>query len=320
MKRMMALMAVMALTILTACDPDSRADFQAEQSDRLYKAAMDDYRSGRMEAAAKGFEKLLTKDPANASARFQFACLLQDVRHDFSGAYCAYREYLLQRPESDKVKLAEDRMAMCERELAKELAGRYGLTGADAATDELNAVRQQLKAAEARVAASEKNLAESLRRIRALSEEKDRLLNVVKGVGGGAETTAAKPSAKEVRELLEEDEESAPLTAPAGEFASLIKDDKDGEASQSSLLPKQPEVKPSEKVEEKDDSDTEKAKVDLPERPKTYVVQEGDTLYGVAKRFYGNISVWKRIRDANKAVISTDNRLRAGDTIVLPEQ
>lgn len=319
MKRMMALMTVMALTILTACDPDSRADSRAEQSDRLYKAAMEDYRSGRMDAATKGFEKLLAKDPANASARFQFACLLQDVRHDFCGAYCAYREYLLQRPDSDKVKLAKDRMAMCEKEFAKELADRYGLAGSGAATEELNAVRQQLKAAEARVAASEKNLADSLRRIRALSEEKDRLLNVVKGVGGGAETAAAKPSVKEVRELLEEDEESAPLTAPAGEFASLLKDDKDGEASQSSLLPKQPEVKPSKKVEEKDDSASEKAKPALPERPKTYVVQEGDTLYGVAKRFYGNISAWKQIRDANKAVISTDNRLRAGDTIVLPE-
>ena len=316
MKKMMALMALM---ILTACDPDSRADFQAEQSDRLYKAAMDDYRSGRMEAAAKGFEKLLTKDPANASARFQFACLLQDVRHDFSGAYCAYREYLLQRPESDKVKLAEDRMAMCERELAKELAGRYGLTGADAATDELNAVRQKLKAAEARVAASEKNLAESLRRIRALSEEKDRLRNVVKGVGGGVDTTMAGPPVKEVRELLDEDEESAPMTAPAGEFASLIKDEQEGDVSHPSLLPKQPEANPLKKVQKRDDSAAEKAKVASHERPKTYVVQEGDTLYGVAKRFYGTLAVWKRIRDANKAVISTDNRLRVGDTIVLPE-
>ena len=98
---MRKMMALMALTILTACDSDSRADLRAEQSDRLYKAAMEDYRSGRMDAAVKGFEKLLAKDPANASARFQFACLLQDVRHDFGGAYCAYRVYILQRPESD---------------------------------------------------------------------------------------------------------------------------------------------------------------------------------------------------------------------------
>ena len=57
----------------------------------------------------------------------------------------------------------------------------------------------------------------------------------------------------------------------------------------------------------------------VPERPKTYLVKEGDTLYGVSKRFYGSISMWKRIRDANKALISMDNRLHVGDTIVLPE-
>ena len=84
-------------------------------------------------------------------------------------------------------------------------------------------------------------------------------------------------------------------------------------------MPKQSQAEPSEKAEKKDGSDSEKEKPALPERPKTYVVQEGDTLYGVAKRFYGTITVWKRIRDANKALISTDNRLRAGDTIVLPE-
>ena len=311
---MKKLMALMALTILTACDPDSRSDLRAEQSDRLYKEAMEDYRSGRMDAATKGFEKLLVKDPANASARFQFACLLQDVRKDFAAAYCAYREYLIQRPESDKVKLAKDRMAMCEKEMAKELASRYGLGGSAAPSEEMESLRKQLKAAEARVAASEKNLAESLKRIRALSDEKDRLLAVVKGVGGGAtETAAARPSVKEVRELLDEDEEDTPSAAPAGELVSLIKEAKDEESSQSALLPKQPDVKPPEK--EKPDSE----KAALPERPKTYVVQEGDTLYGVAKRFYGKITVWKQIRDANKALISTDNRLRVGDTIVLPE-
>ena len=55
-----------------------------------------------------------------------------------------------------------------------------------------------------------------------------------------------------------------------------------------------------------------------PTRPKTYVVEEGDTLYGIAKRFYGSIRPWKMIREANKALISSDNRLKAGDTIVLP--
>ena len=316
MKMMMRLMALMALTTLTACDAVDHSDLRSEQDDRLYKAAMEDYRSGRMDAAVKGFEKLLAKDPANASARFQLACLLQDVRRDFGGAYCAYREYLQQRPESDKARLAGDRMAMCEKELAKELAAKYGLAaGSGAAVEELEAVRAKLKAAEARVAASEKNIAESLKRIRALSGERDRLMNIVNGVGVGAETATASPSVKEVRELLDESEdESEPSAAPTGEFASLIKDEQD-ETAQPAPFPKQAAADPVETEQPVE----EKEKPAAPARPKTYVVQEGDTLYGIAKRFYGTLTVWKRIRDANKAVISTDSRLRVGDTIVLPE-
>ena len=57
----------------------------------------------------------------------------------------------------------------------------------------------------------------------------------------------------------------------------------------------------------------------MPKHPSTYVVQEGDTLYRIAVRFYGRLSAWKKIRDANKAVISNDGRVRAGDTITLPD-
>ena len=48
-------------------------------------------------------------------------------------------------------------------------------------------------------------------------------------------------------------------------------------------------------------------------------MQEGDTLYKIAMRFYGKRSAWTKIRDANKTVISTDGRVNAGERIVLPE-
>ena len=152
-----------------------------------------------------------------------------------------------------------------------------------------------------------------------MSEEKDRLLDIVNNVGVGTETAtaAAGSSVKEARQLLEEEEEDAPAAAPDGELASLARDaEEEAKEARSSLLPKQTDVKPAEtKKPEAEDA----KKPALPERPKTYVVKEGDTLYGIAKRFYGTIVVWKQIREANKAVISTDNRLRAGDTLVLPE-
>ena len=48
----------------------------------------------------------------------------------------------------------------------------------------------------------------------------------------------------------------------------------------------------------------------------SYVVQKGDTLYGLAKRFLGNGSRWREIVAANPG-LSAD-KLTAGKTILIP--
>ena len=155
---MKRLMALMALTTLTACDYAARNDLRSEREDGIYREAMDDYRAGRMDAAVKGFEKAVRNDPSNASARFQLACLHQDLKKDYLSAYCGYREYLFQHPESERAKLAKDRLAVCEKEMAKSLAEKYALGDASAAERELAALRAELKTYKDRVTAAEKNL------------------------------------------------------------------------------------------------------------------------------------------------------------------
>ena len=302
MKRMMKrMMALMALMILTACDYGARKDIRVEREDRLYRAAMDDYSAGRMDAAMAGFESSVRKDPANASARFQLACLQQDLKKDYVSAYCGYREFLLQHPESDRARLAKDRMAVCEKEAARELAAKHGFNSADAASRELETVRAEVKTLRDRIAAAEKSLGGSQERIRALLAERDRLLAAVKGVGLAKADDAASEEPDDIDAILKE--------------KLLLDEEAEDETSTGpSLIPvRKPEdvVRHAAVVQEKKE---EKA----PERPKTYVVEDGDTLYGIAKRFYGSIQSWKAIRDANKAIISSDNRLRAGDTITLP--
>jgi nucleoid-associated protein YgaU len=63
---------------------------------------------------------------------------------------------------------------------------------------------------------------------------------------------------------------------------------------------------------------TKKNKEKTSSEPRTYVVQPGDSLFRVAERFYGDSTQWKRIRDANKAGIDPDGRIRAGQIIVVP--
>ena len=295
---MKRLMALMALTTLTACDYAARNDLRSEREDGIYREAMDDYRAGRMDAAVKGFEKAVRNDPSNASARFQLACLHQDLKKDCLSAYCGYREYLFQHPESDRAKLARDRLSVCEREMAKSLAEKYALGDASAAERELAALRAELKTYKDRVTAAEKNLGISQERVRALSAEKDRLVASIKGDSDAAKDDIGKDELADIlkeKNLLDEEDETS-----TGSSLIPVRDTK---------VPVQPEKKP---VAE------EKSSPKVPDHPKTYVVEDGDTLYGVSKRFYGSIQYWKQIREANKALISSDNRLRAGDTIVLP--
>ena len=316
MRRMMAMMALMTLT---ACDYVDRADFRKERADGLYQSAMEDYRSGRLDAAVKGFEKVIRKDPANASARFQLACLLQDARRDCLNAYFGFREYLLQHPDSDKAKLAKARMAICEKELAKVLSKRYGLGESAAVGKELELVRGELKSATMRAEVAEKELASLRGRLASLSDERDRLVKIVKGQGvsEGESMASARPTVREAKDLLEEEDESGDRIKISADAASLKSEGEEEMANASSLLPQQT-------VEDvaRRDGAASASKVERnptePERPDSYVVQEGDTLYRIAKRFYGRLSAWKEIKDANKAFISADNRLRAGDRIRLP--
>lgn len=313
-------MALLALTILTACDDIVSREIRTERNDDLYREAMNDYRAGRMDAALAGFEKAVNENPSNASARFQLACLQQDLRKDFVSAYCGYREFLLQQPESERAELARDRMSACEREAASALASKYGLNSAEGAEKELANVRSELKKMKDRLAMAEKNLGSSQERVRSLSAERDRLLAAVKGFDENQpDAPNLQDVLKEKRALeLENDESDSGMTQALRMEKQLLENEEDEEISAGpALIPvRQPETPV--KVESAKPPVHKSAAPTAPSRPLTYVVAEGDTLYGIAKRFYGSIRSWKAIRDANKATISSDNRLRVGDSIVLP--
>ena len=270
---------------------------------------MADYKAGRVDAAAKGFEDAIRENPANAEARFQLGCLLHDAKKDPAGAFCAYREYLLQRPDSDKAALAKQRLSVCERELAVLLAERHKLVADPAAIAATEALRKEAKEAKAHVAQLAKELAAAKARQEALEAERTKLVAAARGEDEPA-AAAARPDVKEVKDLLEEADESAERVALADDAEALRREAAAETAIGSPLLPP------------RSTGDVVRAEKQKPEkqavRPPTYEVQEGDTLYKIAVRFYGSIKAWRMIRDANKAVISTDGRVQAGDTIRLP--
>lgn len=325
-----ALTAIAVATSLTACDYVREREYKGERSDRHYQAAMADYTAGRIDAAISGFERSLRANPGNSAARFQLACLLQDRRQDYEGAASCYREFLFQEPESDKARLAKDRMAICEKQLAKALAKKHGLGGDGATAEELDRLGREaaeLKSARARL---ESELEKAKGEIAKLNGENARLRRMMSGIGGDDDARAA---ARGVSAALAagDDEEGDRLAGIPREVAELAEDD-EGAPAKSALL-----AEPEDRGEGAAPSASPRAGQKLTDlaaaarkprkqpdepphesRPATYTVQEGDTLYRIAVRFYGKMGAWTKIRDANKATVTTDGRIRAGQVLVLP--
>ena len=214
-------------------------------------------------------------------------------------------------------------MAICEKDVAQKLAEKHGIA-ADSASlaRELESSRKDAAELRNRLAAAEKQLDEFRRRVDSLVAERGRLVAIVKDIGDNVDQTPVAPSQKELRELLEEDEDDdGARERISADVARIRAEEKDETEAGSSLLP----ARTAEDIAKRDaavaaeQKRREDAAAAMPKHPPTYVVQEGDTLYRIAVRFYGRLSAWKRIRDANKAIISNDGRVRAGDTITLPD-
>ena len=53
---------------------------------------------------------------------------------------------------------------------------------------------------------------------------------------------------------------------------------------------------------------------------RTYIVQRGDTLASISRRFYKTSAHWKRILEANRDVIDNPKNLTVGQTLVIPRR
>jgi LysM repeat protein len=70
-------------------------------------------------------------------------------------------------------------------------------------------------------------------------------------------------------------------------------------------------------------SHTVTAQLDAVVRPATpaarsYTVKHGDTLYGIAQRYYGDGKYWHGLYRANQSKISNPNLIHAGDVLTIP--
>jgi len=341
MTRLETAVAMSALLALGACDYARREELKEERTDKLYQTAVADYTAGRIEAAAKGFESAVKADPSNASARFQLAVLLQDGVHDYLGAMCSYRDYLMLAPDSDKARLAKGRMDGCEKLLAAEFAKKYNLGDSSKLTAELETLRVTVAESEKARGELAKGLAAAEARVKVLERELAQTRAVLKRMGDDDDEREAPPRtavAAPVGQVDTDaphrltpvdvaDDEDAPLSLnPLAK--ALFEEEEREEAAKaakgSEILPEQtPENVASVKLSELGKTlgaspQPENVEPLHEERPKEYVVQEGETLSLIALRFYGRKSAWRKIQDANKTTVPLNGDVKAGQTLVLP--
>lgn len=323
--------AVCSLAVLFAAgcrQSDVSAAERADRASRMYSAAMAELQAGRVDSAINGFQSVVKAEPGNGNAHFQLAALLEDVKKDYLGAMIHYRLYCMIRPDSEKAAVAIDRMKGCEMRYAADALTKAGLENRLSA--ELEALRAEHSGCRGKLSRLSEELSEARRKIVALekaSELKSRMLEKAKGVADDSSVSAAprknlrptdaqlldgedeggaRISSKEIKDLkamLDEDERNAkPSAMDAGA----------GSGNTQKASPLAGMFAP---------GDADKGKKSKEVRrviPETYIVEEGDTLMRISVKFYGTNRRWRDIREANKTVISSDGRVRAGQEIKLP--
>jgi tetratricopeptide (TPR) repeat protein len=340
MKKTLKIIAVfISVGMLSACNR-SGYDSGDGRYDAAYKDAMAEYQAGRLDQAEKGFEKAVRSSPGNVSARFQLAVIKQE-RRDYMAAWCCYRECILLNPDGDRAALARERAAICEREVVRELLAKNSKLDVKAYTDEIERLKKSLADAEGRLKEAERNLSETKQRADSMARKAEKMARMLKAEGGGESVIhSGKSELVDAKTLLDGDVESTAFGGNAGNAPSVADSEQEShnrrrpvrdtgdiallraeeqterQGKGSDMLPAQPEGAKAARDAAREAAKHEKKPSDG--RPETYVVQDGDTLYRIAQRFYGNIKAWQKIRDANKTIISNDGRVRAGQKIRLP--
>lgn len=344
--RLTPLKAAMSCAVLlfAGCDrAEPSAAELADRSSRSYTAAMAELQAGRIDAAIKGFESVVRDEPGNGNAHFQLAALLEDAKKDYLGAIVHYRLYLTIRPKSDKAAIAADRMRGCEARYAAMAVEKAKLD--NQFTAEIEKLRKEHAECGKKAAMLSESLDEAKRKIASLEREvamKKRFLEKAGAIADEPSVASApkkkslrptdaelldddpndgagpisKKDIKTLRAMLDEDDRTAPAKPTA--FASMagadVADDS-GTASAPALAGHPASTNSAAAANPFMMKKDKKPKRLVPE---TYTVEEGDTLMKISAKFYGTNHKWRAIRDANKATISSDGRVKAGQTIKLP--
>ncbi len=104
---------------------------------------------------------------------------------------------------------------------------------------------------------------------------------------------------------------------------STISEKQDIEKSSlKELTPQKGEIETA--AQKKEEEKVEKTTIDKPikgikSKPvRKYIIKKGDTLYGIARKFYGDVKYWRKIWQVNIDKIPDPNKIPIGIKIIIP--
>lgn len=109
--RVITQIAVLLMVVLgLGCDSGVMRKDRNDQDNPDVRRAMAYNQQGEPDRAVQAYRELLTRNPLLARAHLDLALLLHDYERDYVGAIHHYRQYLLQRPQTEKRAMIEGRI------------------------------------------------------------------------------------------------------------------------------------------------------------------------------------------------------------------
>jgi len=297
---LLSLLALGALFFNAGCEPRERVGITAEVDDPGYRRGKELLRQGRNQEALAAFLKLIEKRGEEAGeSHLEVGLLYQFHIKDPIAAIYHYRKFRELKPNSPQSDLVRQRIDGATREFASTLPGdplnnavvpRY--EGYDQ-NERLQRENETLKAEAATLRAQMANRSGTTGTFRnsppdtaiATAPQDNSLPSTTfPAVGAGSSIAATPPG------------EARPRTGSRGVIPPL-----------PTPSPTPPFVPPTRPAETPASAGTRR-----------HVVTKGDTLMGLAVRYYGDRSRWREIFAANRSTMRDPNDLRIGNELRIP--
>ncbi|MFA4945687.1 MAG: LysM peptidoglycan-binding domain-containing protein [Lentisphaeria bacterium] len=295
-----AAVAAVALLLAAGCGADSGL---SDERNPFYLKGKRLAQEERYEEAVQAYEKCLRFSPQSAKAHLQLAMLYEDRLKDPLAAIYHYRLYLRQAPRGEEAGTVQKWLGRAERVYLQQLTDRYpeeveALLRAQEGTPGTGfSDREQMLLQRLKQAATE------LQRLRGEVARLERAAAAVPPVAAAPASAGGGPAEPVVVPVVPP---LPPAPAPAPAPAPVVA----GPPAAAAAAAVPPPASPAPAVAP--------APVATRVTETSHVVQPGDTLAGLARRYYGTASAWRRLQDANVALLHGGTALQIGMRLRIP--